>query len=79
MSVHGPFMLLLASSGAAAAIVVGPLLARRDILRCRPKSVAIGAKQTSLSRITPPRLWVHGLGHCGRKQASTLIPMKYRW
>lgn len=27
MSVHGLFMLLLASSGAAAAIVVGPLLA----------------------------------------------------
>lgn len=29
MSVHGLFMLLLASSGAAAAIVVGPLLAHR--------------------------------------------------
>ncbi len=40
---------------------VGPELAHRDILRCRPKSVAIGAKQTLLSHLTSPGLWVHGL------------------
>ncbi len=47
MSVHGLFMLLLASSGPAAAIVVGPLLAHRVDWRAAAAGLKSGVKQKS--------------------------------
>jgi hypothetical protein len=38
-----------------------PVMAHRDILRCRPKSVPMGAKQTLLQSHHAPALWVNGL------------------